>query len=125
VVSAFNDVQASLVNADQARNEAEAKRNDIIPRAQGQAIQIKQEAEAYRESQVAAAQGEASRFEQILKAYHKNRQVAIKRYYFESMQQILGQVDKIIMDSKSSQGILPYLPLTELKKKVQAKESNG
>jgi modulator of FtsH protease HflK len=117
VVDAFNDLQASLVNADQSRNEAEAYRNEIIPRAEGQAAQIANEATAYSQRKIAEANGEAIRFAQVLKAYEAHPKITLKRYYLESMRDVLSKTSKIILDEKvvGKGGILPYLPLNELK----------
>ncbi|MBM3632441.1 MAG: FtsH protease activity modulator HflK [Alphaproteobacteria bacterium] len=115
VVDAFNDLQASLVNADQSRNEAEAYKNEIIPRAQGQAAQIGNEATAYSQRKIAEAEGEAGRFLQVLVAYEAHPNITLKRYYLETMQSVLSKATKIILDEKVGKGILPYLPLNELK----------
>lgn len=117
VVDAFNDLQASLVNADQSRNEAEAYRNEIIPRAEGQAAQIANEATAYSQRKIAEANGEAIRFTQVLQAYEAHPKITLKRYYLESMRDVLSKTSKIILDQKAvgKGGILPYLPLNELK----------
>jgi membrane protease subunit HflK len=117
VVDAFNDLQASLVNADQLRNEAEAYRNEIIPRAEGQAAQIANEATAYSQRKIAEANGEAIRFTQVLQAYEAHPKITLKRYYLESMRDVLSKTSKIILDQKvvGKGGILPYLPLNELK----------
>lgn len=115
VVDAFNDLQASLVNADQSRNEAEAYKNEIIPRAEGQAAQIANEATAYSQRKIAEAEGEAGRFKQVLTAFETYPSITLKRYYLETMQAILSKTSKIILDEKVGRGILPYLPLNELK----------
>ena len=116
VVDAFNDLQASLVNADQSRNEAEAYRNEIIPRAEGQAAQIANEAIAYSQRKVAEAKGQATRFTQVLHAYKAYPQITRKRYYLETMRDVLSKTSKIILDAKiaGKNGILPYLPVNEL-----------
>lgn len=116
VVESFNGLQASLTDADRLSNEAEAYRNDIIPRARGEATQIQQKAVAYRQTKIAAAEGEASRFAQVYAAYQKNPRIAIKRYYLDAMQQVLASVNKIVIDPKAGNNILPYLPLGELSK---------
>lgn len=123
VVDAFNDLQASLVNADQSRNEAEAYRNEIIPRAEGKAAQIKNEAEAYSQRIVAEAEGEASRFKQVSAAYEMNPSITLKQYYLKAMRNVLGKTSKIILDEKAmgKGGILPYLPLNELKPTLDKK----
>jgi len=115
VVDAFNDLQASLVNADQSRNEAEAYRNEIIPRAEGQAAQIVNKATADSQSKIAEAEGEAARFLQALEAFEKYPDVTRKRYWLETMQAVLSKTAKIILDKKVGNGVLPYLPLNDLK----------
>ncbi|MBM3468604.1 MAG: FtsH protease activity modulator HflK [Alphaproteobacteria bacterium] len=115
VVDAFNDLQASLVNADQSRNEAEAYRNEVIPRAEGQAARIVNEAEAYSQRIIAEAEGEAARFIQVLSAYEQNAHITVKRYYLETMREVLMNTTKIILDEKTGKGMLPYLPLNELR----------
>ncbi|MCX7337750.1 MAG: FtsH protease activity modulator HflK [Alphaproteobacteria bacterium] len=113
VVQAFNDMQASLVDADRLRNEAEAYRNDILPRARGEAEKIAQESEAYRQQVIAQAEGEAARFNAILVSYRLNPEVTIRRYYLDTMQQVLKGAQKTIVDGKTSSGIVPYLNLQQ------------
>lgn len=124
VVDAFNDLQASLVNADQSKNEAEAYRNEIIPRAEGQAAQIANEATAYSQREVAEASGEGERFDQVLKAYEAYPLITMKRYYIETMQNVLSKTTKVIMDEKAGKGILPFLRLNELTGHAPAAESD-
>lgn len=116
VVDAFNDLQASLVNADQSRNEAEAYRNEVIPQAEGQAAQVANEATAYSQRKVAEAKGQAARFTQVLQAYKAYPKITRKRYYLETMRSVLSKTSKIILDTKvvGKGGILPYLPVNEL-----------
>ncbi|MFC3674383.1 FtsH protease activity modulator HflK [Ferrovibrio xuzhouensis] len=116
VIDAFRDVQAAQADRERAQNEAEAYRNDIIPRARGEAQHIVQQAEAYKQEAIANAQGEASRFSQIYEQYRQAKEVTAKRMYLETMEQILQGTNKIIIDEKSGKGIVPYLPLTELQK---------
>lgn len=116
VVESFNGLQASLTDADRLSNEAEAFRNALIPEARGKATQIQQEAEAYRQTKIAEAEGEASRFAQVYAAYQKNPRIAIKRYYLDAMQQVLTRTNKIIIDPKAGNNVLPYLPLGDLAK---------
>lgn len=111
VIQAFNDMQASLVDADRLRNEAEAYRNDILPRARGEAEKILQDAEAYQQQVVAIAEGEAARFSVALAAYNLHPEVAQKRLYLDTMQQVLKNAQKTIVDGKTSHGIVPYLNL--------------
>lgn len=116
VVDKFNDLQASLVNADQSRNEAESYRNDIIPRAEGEAAEIVNKAEADRQRMIAEAEGEANRFTQVLVAYEANPAIIQKRYYLKTMREVLSKIPtKFIVDEKVGKGIQSYLPLNELK----------
>lgn len=121
VVASFSDLQASLTDAERAQAEAEGYRNDILPRARGQAVQIRQDAEAYRDAKVAQAEGEASRFKQILVSYDKNKAITVKRYYLETMQRTLSKAKTFIFDPKAAQGVLPYMPVSELSKSKKAK----
>lgn len=111
VIQAFNDMQASLVDADRLRNEAEAYRNDILPRARGEAEKIIQDAEAYQQQVVAIAEGEAARFNVALAAYNIHPEVAKKRLYLDTMQQVLKRAQKTIIDGKTGNGIVPYFSL--------------
>lgn len=121
VIEAFNDVQASLIDADRLKNEAEAYRNDILPRARGEAEKITQEAEAYRQQMIYLSQGEAARFNKVYQAYLTNPYVTQRRYYFEAMQQVLAHSHKILVDGKIGKDIVSYLPLNELAKSSQKK----
>jgi membrane protease subunit HflK len=114
VIDAFNDVQRALQDRDRLRNEADAYRNDILPRARGEAQRVIQEAEAYKERLVNEADGEAQRFVSVYEAYRQNPEVARRRMYLETMQGVLSASDKVILDN-SIGGALPYLPLNELR----------
>ena len=117
VIDAFRDVQAARADMERAKNEAEAYQNDVIPRARGEAAKILQEAEAYKKQVVAAAEGEASRFLAIYNEYAKAKEVTQKRMYLETMEKVLANVDKIIIEKNVGAGVVPYLPLPELGKK--------
>lgn len=118
VQHAFQDVQSAKQDADNTRNIARAYREKILPEARGQATKIRQEAEAYKQSQIAKSTGDAERFNSIYTAYLKGKDVTKERIYIETMEEVLGNAEKIIIDSKSgSQGVVPYLPLNELNAK--------
>jgi len=117
VIDAFRDVQAARADRERSKNEAEAYSNDVIPRARGEAEKILQEADAYKKQVVAAAQGDASRFLAIYNEYKNAKQVTQERMYFETMEKVLADINKVIIDKNSGQGVVPYLPLPELKKK--------
>ncbi|MEI8295290.1 MAG: FtsH protease activity modulator HflK [Alphaproteobacteria bacterium] len=116
VVEAFNDVQASLVDADRSRNEAEGYRNDIVPRARGEAQKIIKGAEAYTYQVVAHAEGEGLRFTKMLEVLSQNKQLIMTRSYLDTMQEVFGNTHKIIIDSKVAKSVMSYLPLNELRK---------
>jgi membrane protease subunit HflK len=116
VIDAFNEVQRARQDRDRLKNEAEAFSNDIVPRARGQAAKLIADAEAYQAEVVNRAKGDASRFDQIFQAYLKNKDVTKERIYIETVEGIFSNVEKIIIDSEGSNGVVPYLPLKELNK---------
>jgi membrane protease subunit HflK len=119
VVDAFNDVQRARQDRERLRNEAEAYRNDIIPRARGEAEQLIQQASAYREQVVSLAQGDAQRFAQVLSAYSQAPEITARRMYLETMQEVLGGTNKIIIDQGKGSGVVPFLPLNELTNQIR------
>ena len=121
VIDAFRDVQAARADRERSKNEAEAYANDVIPRARGEAEKILQEADAYKQQVVAAAEGEASRFLAIYNEYRNAKQVTQERMYFETMEKVLADIDKVLIDKNSGQGVVPYLALPELTKKGENK----
>ena len=116
VIDAFRDVQAARADMERSKNEAEAYANDVIPRARGEAAKILQAAEAYKKEVVARAEGEASRFVSIYNEYAKAKEVTQERMYLETMEKVLADIDKVIIDKNAGSGVVPYLPLPELKK---------
>ena len=121
VVAAFRDVVNAAQDAETTVNEATAVKNDIVPRARGEAAQIIQDAEAYKGKVVAEAKGEAERFRLIYKEYKAAPQVTRQRMYLETIEQVYGPAEKIILDSDAGNGIVPYLPLDQLQKSKGAK----
>jgi len=121
VVDAFNEVQRARADRERLRNEAEAYRNDVIPRARGESEQLLQEAQAYREEVVNRALGDAKRFSAVYAAYRLAPDVTAERMYIESLEDVLRNANKIVIDSKAAgSGVLPYLPLNELKNRPAA-----
>jgi len=118
VIAAFLDVQAAEQERDQLEKEADAYANKKQAEARGQSAQILQVAEGYRAQVVNEAEGEASRFTAVLSEYRKAPEVTRQRLYLETMEEVLGNVDKIILDSNTQggQGVVPYLPLNELRR---------
>ncbi|MFT4961072.1 MAG: membrane protease subunit HflK [Paracoccaceae bacterium] len=119
VINSFRDVQAAAQERDRLQNVADAYANRVLAEARGSAAQVLEEAEGYRAQVVNQAVGEASRFSAILGEYSKAPDVTRKRLYLETMEDVLGDVDKIILDSPTGgngQGVVPYLPLNELRR---------
>jgi membrane protease subunit HflK len=117
VIDAFRDVQSARADKERAQNEAKAYENDIIPKARGESKQIVAEAEAYRQRVVARAEGEASRFQAVYNEYKEAPEVTRKRIYFETMEEIMEGMDKLIIDDKAGNGVVPYLPLDNMTRK--------
>jgi modulator of FtsH protease HflK len=117
VIDAFRDVQAARADMERSKNEAEAYANDVIPRARGEAAKIMQAAEAYKQKVVAASEGEASRFISIYNEYVNAKEVTQERMYLETMEKVLADIDKVIIEKNAGSGVVPYLPLPELGKK--------
>ena len=116
VVDAFNEVQRAKADMERFKNEAEAYRNEILPKARGEASQLLQNAQAYKEAVVNKAQGEADRFNSVYNAYKEGKNVTTRRMYLETMEDVLEKSQKIILDQgKAGNGVVPYLPLDKLK----------
>jgi membrane protease subunit HflK len=115
VIDSLRDVQAARIDLERAQNEAQTYANRVVPEARGRAAKIKQDAEAYREQVVAQAKGDVARFLQVYEEYKKAPDVTRRRMYLETMEQLFGGTDKIIIDSGTQgPGVVPYLPLNEL-----------
>jgi len=114
VIDAYRDVQAARTDQDRMRNEAEAYANRVIPEARGEAARIIQQAEGYKQQTVAEAQGEASRFLAVYEQFRRAPDVTRRRIYLETMQQILGGMNKVIVDNQGGTGVVPVLPLPSL-----------
>lgn len=114
VQEAFQDVQSAKQDAEDVQNRAQAYREDILPKARGRAIQLRQEAEAYKQSVIARATGDAARFNDVLAAYQKGRDVTRERMYIETMESVMKNARKILLDESGGKNVVPYLPLDSL-----------
>lgn len=124
VIDAFRDVQRAQADRERLQNEAEAFANDILPRARGEAERLLQEAQAYEQEVVARARGEADRFSQILTEYSLAKDVTVQRIYLETMEEVLGGVNKVILDGNASgSGVIPYLPLPDLERRARERDA--
>jgi len=120
VIDAFRDVQRAQADRERLQNEAEAFANDILPRARGEAERLLQEAQAYRQEVVARADGDAQRFVSVYDEYVKAQDVTLKRIYLETMEDVLRDMNKVVIDSSASgAGVVPYLPLPELERRAR------
>ena len=113
VQAAFDDVLKAGQERERAKNEAQAYANDVIPRATGSASRLEEEAAGYKARIVAQAQGDAQRFGAVLAEYQKAPQVTRDRMYLDAMQQIYGNVTKVLVDSRQGSNLL-YLPLDKI-----------
>ncbi|MGO4916490.1 FtsH protease activity modulator HflK [Pseudogemmobacter sp. W21_MBD1_M6] len=126
VIDSFREVQAAEQQRDRLEKLADAYANQALAGARGEAAQVLEEAEGYRAQVVNEAEGEASRFSAVLAEYQKAPDVTRTRLYLETMEKVLGGVDKIILDDNvgGQNGVLPYLPLNELRRTPAAGGTN-
>ncbi len=125
VIDAFREVQAAQQERERLQNEADAYANRVTAGARGEAARLLEEAEAYRAQVVNVAQGEASRFLSVYEEYIKAPEVTRRRMYLETMEKVLGGMNKVILDGVASgegggQGVVPFLPLNELNRPAPA-----
>lgn len=125
VIDSFREVQAAQQERDRLEKEADAYSNRVTAGARGEAARLIEQAEGYRAEVVNAAQGEASRFNAVYAEYIKAPDVTRRRMYLETMEKVLGEMNKVILDGVSGdgngggQGVVPYLPLNELTRQMQ------
>jgi membrane protease subunit HflK len=123
VVDAFIEVLAAQQEKETLQNEAKKYRDRIIPVAEGKVDRMLQEAKGYREAVISRAQGQAARFDAIYGEYARSKAVTRRRIYLETMEELFSGMTKMIVDGKSGSGVLPYLPLPELRKAPAASGS--
>jgi membrane protease subunit HflK len=116
VNAAFLDVIAAGQDREQLINEAKRYANKIEPEARGQAQQVLEDSRAYSSKVVAEARGQAARFDSILNEYQKAPDVTRQRMYLETVEKVIGPMDKIIIEETAGRGVVPYLPLNELRR---------
>jgi membrane protease subunit HflK len=121
VQAAFDDAVKAGQDRERQKNEGQAYANDVIPRASGTAARLIQESQGYKQSVIANAEGDISRFKQILVEYEKAPAVTRERMYLDMMQQVMGNVSKVMVDQKSGNSLL-YLPLDKL---IQSTRAGG
>ncbi|SNX72699.1 protease FtsH subunit HflK [Cereibacter ovatus] len=117
VIDSFREVQAAQQERDRLEKEADAYANRVTAASRGEAARLTEQAEGYRAEVVNNAQGEASRFNAVYEEYVKAPEVTRRRMYLETMEKVLGSMDKVILDGVdggNGQGVVPYLPLNDL-----------
>jgi membrane protease subunit HflK len=119
VQAAFDDAVKAGQDRERQKNEGQAYANDVVPRAKGTAARLIQESEGYKQSVIANAEGDASRFKQILVEYEKAPGVTRERMYIDMMQQVMGNISKVMVDQKNGNSLL-YLPLDKLMESTRA-----
>ncbi|MCJ2089511.1 FtsH protease activity modulator HflK [Methylobacterium sp. E-005] len=129
---AFIDVNAAQQDADTAQNEAKTYASREVPQARGKASQIVQQAEAYRTKATADATGQAARFSEVYASYKAAPAISRERIFLETMEKVLGSVNKVIIDQNGTQpgtataaGVLPVLPLSEFGARAQTQTGAG
>jgi membrane protease subunit HflK len=113
VQAAFDDAVKAKQDLERQKNEGQAYYNDVVPKARGTSARLTEEANAYRQRIVASSEGEASRFRQILSEYTKAPQVTRERMYLDTIQEIMTNTSKVLIDARSS-GNLLFLPLDKI-----------
>jgi membrane protease subunit HflK len=114
VQSAQRDANKAIEDRERYSKEAQAYSNDLVPRARGAAQRQLLDAEAYKQQVVAKADGDTSRFTQLANAYAAAPEVTRNRLYIDMMNTVLGRSRKVILDAKSGNGNMIYLPLDKL-----------
>ena len=122
VQEAFDDVIKAREDEVRARNEAETYANGLVPEARGQAQRMLQDAEAYKEQVVSEAQGDATRFNLLLAEYQKAPDVTRNRLYLDSIQGVMSNSTKVMIDVEGGNNIL-YLPLDKIAESARGVEN--
>ncbi len=124
VIDAFKDVASAREDKSRFINEADAYKNDILPKARGQAAVLINQATAYKEQTIRRATGEADRFLSVLKEYNKAKEVTRSRLYLDTMERLLQnpEMDKVIISDEALSKAVPYLPLTPTRRGAAGKK---
>ena len=126
VKAAFDDAIAAQEDEQRFKREAEAYKNEVVPKAEGQAKRILEEAEGYSRKVVAEAEGNVARFEKILPEYQAAPQITKRRIFLETMEKVYGSSAKVIIGADKNQGgPLMYMPLDRLIDSVGEQKNSG
>ena len=121
VIDDFKDVQRAKADQERLINEAQAYANRIVPEAKGEASKVRESAEAYKQEVIAIADGASKRFLSVYNEYKVAKDVTRRRIYLETMEKVMQNMNKVIIDNDGGSGVLPYLPLPELNKNLKNK----
>jgi len=124
VKAAFDDAIKAREDEQRLVNEAEAYRNDIIPKARGAAARLREESNGYKARVIAKAEGEASRFEQLLVEYKRAPKVTRERLYLDAIESVFSNTNKVLIDNDNGNSLM-YLPIDRLINKEANKSSNS
>ncbi len=113
VKAAFDDAIKAREDEQRSVNQAEAYKNDVIPKARGAAARMREESNAYKAKVIAKAEGEANRFEQLLAEYQRAPEVTRQRLYLDAIESVLSSSSKVLMDSDNGNSLM-YLPIDKL-----------
>lgn len=111
VIESFREVDRAYSDQERMLNEAETYRNDVVPKARGEAAHIVEDANGYKASAIAQAQGGTAHFKALLKEHAKNPTLMERRLYYETMERALKDANKVIVDAKGAHGVLPHMQL--------------
>ena len=122
VRDAFKDVVSAREDKEKMIKEADGYRNNLIPRARGEAVQVVNQAKAYSEEVVNLARGRADRFVSVYTEYKEAKAVTRERILLETMEEILPKVNKVVADTETSRNLLPFLPLNQFQQAAELKK---
>ena len=124
VKAAFDDAIKAREDEQRLVNEAEAYRNDIIPKARGSAARLREEANGYKAKVIAKAEGEANRFNNLLEEYRRAPSVTRQRLYLDAIESVLTNTNKVLLDTKSSNNLM-YIPIDRIMRERSSDETIG
>ena len=124
VKAAFDDAIKAREDEQRLVNEAEAYRNDIIPKARGAAARLREESNGYKARVIAKSEGEASRFEQLLTEYKRAPKVTRERLYIDAIESVFSNTNKVLIDNENGNSLM-YLPIDRLIDKEVKRSSSS
>ena len=123
VKQAFDDAISAREDKVRYTREAERYRNDVVPKAKGEAAKIEKEAEGYAETKVSIAKGEVDKLTQLLPEFQADPALTKERLYLDAMEKVYQNTSKVLVDNKGSNNLL-YLPIDKIMNQAQNKTDN-